>query len=67
MLTSQMSDKVFAFSELSTTFPTMERSSSFDYIKLVLNSEMVVQETLSFEHFTTSFTGYHDYQWQDLL
>ena len=57
MLTSQMSYKVFAFSELSTTFPIMEGSSSFDYIKLVLNSEMAVEETLSFEHFSTSLTG----------
>ena len=48
MLTSQMSDKVFAFIELSTTFPTMEGSSNFEYFELVLNSEMVDQEALSF-------------------
>ena len=57
MLFSQMIDKVTALNELSATFPTMEGSISFDYIMLVLNSEIVVRDTLSFGQFVTSFTG----------
>ena len=51
-----MPDKVFAFSELNIKIPTIEESSS-DYIMLVLISEVVAEETLSFENFTKSFTG----------
>ena len=54
MLISQMSKKFTALNEVCTT---LEGTSSFDYFMLVPNSEMVLLQTLSFEHFATSFTG----------